>query len=79
MASIERFLAKCLKLTVNESKSGVVKTSARKFLGFRFTGGKACSLTARVLLQKTPPLLLHALGTETVFESQQRFLGEERE
>jgi hypothetical protein len=66
------------KLTVNKSKSGVVKTSARKFLGFRFIGGKACPLTVRVLLQKTPPLLLHALGTETVFESQQRFLSEER-
>jgi hypothetical protein len=47
-------------------------------LGFRFIGGKACPLTVRVLLQKTPPLLLHALGTETVFESQQRFLSEER-
>jgi hypothetical protein len=75
MASIERFLAKCLKLTVNKSKSTLGKL--RRFLGLRFTGGKAYPLTARILLQKTPPLLLHALGTKTLFELQQRLLGEE--
>ena len=73
MASIERFFAECLR-----SKIGVGKPSIRKFLGFNFIVEKACPLTARVLLQKTPPLLLRALGTETVFESQQRFLGNER-
>jgi hypothetical protein len=78
MASIERLLAKYLKLTVDNSKSRVGKPSVRRLLGFRFTGEKACPLTARTLLQKTPPLLLHALGTETLFESQQRLLGEER-
>jgi RNA-directed DNA polymerase len=40
MASIERFLAKRLKLTVNKSKSAVAKPRVRKFLGFSFTGGK---------------------------------------
>jgi RNA-directed DNA polymerase len=40
MAGIERFLAKRLKLKVNEAKSAVAKPSVRKFLGFSFTGGK---------------------------------------
>jgi RNA-directed DNA polymerase len=40
MASIETFLAKRLKLKVNKAKSAVAKPSARKFLGFSFTGGK---------------------------------------
>jgi hypothetical protein len=78
MASIERFPAKCIKLTVNKSKSRVGKPRVSRFLGFRFIGGKACPLTARIPLQKTPPLLLHALGTETLFESHQRLLGEKR-
>jgi RNA-directed DNA polymerase len=37
MESIERFLAKRLKLKVNKAKSAVAKPSARKFLGFSFT------------------------------------------
>ena len=40
MASIERFLARRLKLKVNRAKSAVAKPSARKFLGFSFTGGR---------------------------------------
>jgi RNA-directed DNA polymerase len=40
MESIEQFLARRLKLRVNKSKSAVAKPSARKFLGFSFTGGK---------------------------------------
>jgi RNA-directed DNA polymerase len=40
MASIERFLAKRLKLTVSKAKSAVAKPSARKFLGFSFTSKK---------------------------------------
>lgn len=40
MASIETFLAKRLKLSVNRAKSAVAKPSVRKFLGFSFTGGK---------------------------------------
>ena len=40
MASIEAFLAKCLKLTVNKAKSAVARPSKRKFLGFSFTKGK---------------------------------------
>ncbi|MGF6227861.1 hypothetical protein QFZ27_001816 [Inquilinus ginsengisoli] len=40
MAGIERFLAKRLKLKVNRAKSAVAKPSARKFLGFSFTGGR---------------------------------------
>ena len=40
MESIEQFLAKRLKLTVNKAKSAVAKPSVRKFLGFSFTGGK---------------------------------------
>lgn len=41
MAGIEQFLAKRLKLKVNEAKSAVARPSVRKFLGFGFTGGKA--------------------------------------
>src|SRR6266705_6275045 len=40
MESIERFLAKRLKLKVNKAKSAVAKPSVRKFLGFSFTGGR---------------------------------------
>jgi RNA-directed DNA polymerase len=40
MESIEQFLARRLKLRVNKGKSAVAKPSARKFLGFGFTGGK---------------------------------------
>jgi RNA-directed DNA polymerase len=39
MESIERFLAKRLKLRVNKAKSAVAEPNARKFLGFSFTGG----------------------------------------
>src|ERR1017187_10448692 len=39
MAGIERFLAKRLRLKVNNAKSAVAKPSVRKFLGFSFTGG----------------------------------------
>jgi len=37
MASVERFLARRLKLKVNRTKSAVARPSARKFLGFSFT------------------------------------------
>src|SRR5437016_9936824 len=40
MASIEKFLAKRLKLKVNKAKSAVARPSVRKFLGFSFTSGK---------------------------------------
>jgi RNA-directed DNA polymerase len=40
MASIEKFLAKRLKLKVNKAKSAVAKPSVRKFLGFSFTSGR---------------------------------------
>jgi RNA-directed DNA polymerase len=40
MESIEQFLVKRLKLKVNKAKSAVAKPSARKFLGFSFTGEK---------------------------------------
>jgi RNA-directed DNA polymerase len=39
MESVERFLAKRLKLKINKAKSAVAKPSARKFLGFSFIGG----------------------------------------
>jgi RNA-directed DNA polymerase len=39
MASIERFLAKRLKLKLNKAKSAVAKPNVRKFLGFSFTNG----------------------------------------
>jgi RNA-directed DNA polymerase len=39
MASIDRLLAKRLKLKVNNAKSAVAKPRVRKFLGFSFTGG----------------------------------------
>ena len=39
MASIEAFLTKRLKLTVNKAKSAVARPAKRKFLGFSFTGG----------------------------------------
>jgi RNA-directed DNA polymerase len=37
MTSIEKFLAKRLKLKINKAKSAVAKPSVRKFLGFSFT------------------------------------------
>jgi RNA-directed DNA polymerase len=40
MASIETFLTKRLKLTVNKAKSAVARPVKRKFLGFSFTSGK---------------------------------------
>jgi RNA-directed DNA polymerase len=40
MESIEQFLTKRLKLRINKAKSAVAKPSARKFLGFSFTGGR---------------------------------------
>src|ERR1700694_5491723 len=40
MASIERFLAKRLRLKVNKAKSAVAKPSVRKFLGFSYTSGR---------------------------------------
>jgi RNA-directed DNA polymerase len=40
MASVEKFLAKRLKLKVNKAKSAVAKPSVRKFLGFSFTRGE---------------------------------------
>jgi RNA-directed DNA polymerase len=40
MASIEKFLAKRLKLTVNKAKSAVARPVKRKFLGFSFTKGE---------------------------------------
>jgi RNA-directed DNA polymerase len=39
MMSIELFLAKRLKLTINKVKSAVAEPRARKFLGFSFTSG----------------------------------------
>jgi RNA-directed DNA polymerase len=39
MVSIERFLAKHLKLTVNKAKSAVAAPQVRKFLGFSFSSG----------------------------------------
>ncbi len=39
MASVTRFLARRLKLTVNTDKSAVDRPAARAFLGFSFTGG----------------------------------------
>lgn len=38
-ASIEHFLARRLKLTVNRAKSAVARPGQRKFLGFSFTAG----------------------------------------
>ena len=40
MAGIEKFLAKRLKLKVNNAKSAVARPSVRQFLGFSFTSGK---------------------------------------
>lgn len=40
MESVKKFLAKKLKLKVNEKKSAVGKPQERKFLGFSFTWGK---------------------------------------
>jgi RNA-directed DNA polymerase len=40
MASVEQFLARCLKLKINPAKSAVDLPSRRKLLGFSFTGGK---------------------------------------
>ena len=38
--AIEKFLAKRLKLKVNQAKSAVAEPSVRKFLGFSFTYGE---------------------------------------
>jgi RNA-directed DNA polymerase len=40
MATVQRFLARHLELTVNAAKSAVDPPSRRKFLGFSFTAGK---------------------------------------
>ena len=40
IASVERFLAKRLKLKINKAKSAVARPSKRKFLGFSFTKRK---------------------------------------
>jgi RNA-directed DNA polymerase len=40
MATVQRFLARRLKLKVNAAKSAVDPPSRRKFLGFSFTAGK---------------------------------------
>jgi RNA-directed DNA polymerase len=40
LTSITRYLAKTLKLVVNEQKSQVVKVSQSKFIGFTFKRGK---------------------------------------
>ena len=40
MASVTRFLARRLKLTVNADKSAVDRPAVRAFLGFSFTGGR---------------------------------------
>jgi RNA-directed DNA polymerase len=40
MGSVTRFLTERLRLKVNESKSAVGRPKDRKFLGFRFTGGR---------------------------------------
>jgi RNA-directed DNA polymerase len=45
MESIKRFIAKRLKLKVNETKSAVAKPQLRKFLGFSFTTGPAIRRT----------------------------------
>jgi RNA-directed DNA polymerase len=39
MASVERFLARRLKLKINKEKSAVASPHRRKFLGFSFTSG----------------------------------------
>jgi RNA-directed DNA polymerase len=39
MASVERFLARRLKLKINKEKSAVASPHRRKFLGFSFTNG----------------------------------------
>jgi len=40
MKSVSEFIAKRIKLKVNENKSAVAKPQERKFLGFSFTGGR---------------------------------------
>jgi RNA-directed DNA polymerase len=40
MNSVERFLAKRLKLKISREKSAVAKPPKRAFLGFSFTGGE---------------------------------------
>ncbi len=45
MGSVKSFLAKKLKLKVNEEKSAVGKAEERKFLGFRFLSGKVLKRT----------------------------------
>src|SRR5215475_5289748 len=53
MSSITRFLARRLKLKVNEAKSAVARPGARKFLGFSFSNNKEPKrrITQKVLLR----------------------------
>ena len=44
MESLEKFLAKRLKLKVNRAKSAVARPSKRQFLGYTIVGGKKPSL-----------------------------------
>ena len=62
MASIEKFLAKRLKLKVNKAKSAVAKPSVRKFLGFSFTGGKRAAAAHRTAGHR--PLQSQSSGTD---------------
>ena len=62
MASIERFLAKRLKLKVNKAKSAVAKPSVRKFLGFSFTDGKRAATAHRAAGAR--PLQSEGPGTD---------------
>jgi len=49
MESIERFLAKRLKLKLNKAKSAVARPSVRKFLGFSFTVGSKRRIAPQAL------------------------------
>ncbi len=66
MESIEQFLTKRLKLRLTQAKSAVAKPSARKFLGFSFTGRRTAAPDRaaghRPLQSKGPELTRRTCG-----------------
>ena len=67
MASVTRFLARRLKLTVNTAKSAVDRPVARTFLGFSFTAGPAAKrrIAPQALARFKAP------GTDALYEERQ--------
>jgi len=81
MRSVSRYLARKLRLKVNEEKSAVDRPWRRKFLGFTFRTHKGVSIrispeSERTLKQKVRVLTLRTrgLGFDTIVEELSRYL-----